>query len=71
MTPYELRLQGIDAGNASITITLEDGCISVYHHEGPLLLEVENAEDGSWDKIWETLHSLKSVTNHATQQTNQ
>ncbi len=60
MTPYEATLQGIDAGAASITISLEDGNISVHHHEGPLLLEVKNAEAGSWDKIWETLRSLKS-----------
>jgi len=61
MTPYEATLQGIEAGAAGITVTLEDGTISVHHHEGPLLLEIKNAKAGSWDKIWDTLRSLQPV----------
>lgn len=52
----------IEKGSASIKIDLDNGNITVYHGEDEdVLHKIINAEDGSWDKIWELLRSIKSV----------
>jgi hypothetical protein len=52
----------IARGSASIFITKQNGNITVYHgSDGVKLFEIKNVEEGSWDKIWKTIHSLKSV----------
>ena len=59
---YELTIEGIEAGAASILIDLEGGNIVVKHGtDGTVLKEIKNAEAGSWDKLWEGIDSIKSV----------
>ena len=61
-TNYELRTSGIESGSASIHIDLTYGKIIIKHGtHGTILKEIDNVEEGSWNKIWETLHSIKSV----------
>lgn len=50
---------GIEQGEASMLIKLEDGNIIVEHGtDKVILLEKNNVPAGSWDKIWETLNNL-------------
>ncbi len=59
---YELRTSGIEPGSASIHIDLEHGKIIVKHGTHDVILkEIDNAEEGSWDKIWDAINSIKSV----------
>lgn len=53
----------IEKGSAHMYIDLRSGNITVYHGENKktILFQVKNAENGSYDKIWKTLRSLKSV----------
>jgi len=53
----------IETGSAHIYIDLKDGNINVYHGDDmkTLLFQVKNVEQGSWDSIWKTLRSIKSV----------
>lgn len=47
-------------GAASILIELEDGNITVKHGtDGSVLLIVENALVGSWDKLWDALYAIE------------
>lgn len=54
--------QEIERGAAEIKIVLEDGAIKIYHSEGPMLGELENAPVGSWDKLWEFMESTLHIT---------
>ena len=61
-TNYELTIEGIEAGAASIHIELSGGNIVVKHGtDGSVLKEIKNAEAGSWDKLWDTINSIESV----------
>ena len=52
----------IEQGSAHIYINLSKGDITVYHGDKKrILFQVKNAEDGSWDKIWKAIRSIKSV----------
>jgi len=53
----------IERGSASMLIDLSDGNINVFHgsDNSDVLLEIKNAPRGSWDKIWNTLRSIKGV----------
>jgi len=53
----------IERGSAHIYIDMRKGNITVYHGDNmkSILFQIKNAEDGSWDKIWRTIRSLKSV----------
>lgn len=56
------KKQTVEKGAASIVIELENGKITVTHGTAAVTLhEVENAQAGSWDKIWKTIRALKSV----------
>jgi len=46
-------------GSAEIKIELTDNRITVYHGECNSILETFKAKEGDWDKIWETIRSLK------------
>ena len=46
-------------GSAEIRIKLEDNNITVYHGECNSILETFTAKGGDWEKIWETIRSLK------------
>ena len=46
-------------GSAEIRIELEDNRITVYHGECGSILETFKAKEGDWDKIWETIRSLR------------
>ena len=49
----------IDRGAASITITLDKGIILVKHgDDGTLLAHLNNAPDGTWDKLWDAMEAL-------------
>tara|TARA_B100001173_G_scaffold177490_1_gene153286 strand:+ start:1914 stop:2141 length:228 start_codon:yes stop_codon:yes gene_type:complete len=59
---YELRTSGIESGSASIRVDLEHGKIIVKHGTHDVILkEIDNVEEGSWDKIWDAINSIKSV----------
>tara|TARA_R100001440_G_scaffold74055_1_gene99153 strand:+ start:606 stop:767 length:162 start_codon:yes stop_codon:yes gene_type:complete len=49
----------INLGSAEIRIELADNWITVYHGECNSILESFKAKEGDWDKIWETIRSLK------------
>lgn len=62
----EWELVKVDGGQASILIKLEDGNIIVEHgteHNGTPLLRIDNAKEGSWDRIWATLKAIESENN--------
>ena len=51
-----------ELGEASITIELQNGNITVKHGEdGSVLLKINDVKQGSWDKLWEAIHSIESV----------
>lgn len=51
-----------ETGQASMFISLEDGNITVKHGtDKVILLHIENAEKGSWDKIWNVLYEIKET----------
>jgi len=59
---YELTIEGIDAGAASIFIELSGGKITVRHGtDNVVLKEIDNAKSGAWDKIWDAINSIESV----------
>ena len=61
-TPYELRIEGLEAGAASIFIKLSQGTITVKHGtDGTVLKQIDRAKDGSWNKIWDSINDIKSV----------
>ena len=61
-TPNELKLDGIEAGEASILITLSRGKITVIHGTDKfILMEVDRVEEGSWDKIWDAIRNIQTV----------
>ena len=49
-----------EAGQAGVSLELEDGIISVYHHEGHILLKSQAANKGDWDKIWALFDKLEN-----------
>lgn len=52
----------IDNGADHIKVELEGGTITVRHgSNNEILHEVENAEKGSWSKMWEAIRAIKSV----------
>jgi len=51
----------IEKGSAEFKVTLSDGNITITRNSGHILHEIKDAEEGSFDKIWETIRSLKSV----------
>ena len=53
----------IETGSAHIYIDMKGGNITVYHGNDmkTILFQVKNVEEGSWDAIWKTIRSLKSV----------
>ena len=53
----------INLGSANIRIELTDNCITVYHGECNSILETFKAKEGDWEKIWETIRSLKGKEN--------
>jgi len=59
------RITETESGRAGMIIELINGNIIVRHGSSTdeILLEIENAEAGSWDKIWKTLRNLKSINN--------
>ena len=51
-----------ESGAASLKIEMSDGNITVIHGTDDVVLhKIENAKQGSWNKLWETIKSLKSV----------
>lgn len=50
-----------EKGSAEINITFKNGTITVKHFDGTVLKTIENAEIGSWDKLFSTINNLKSV----------
>ncbi len=54
-----------ESGRAGMIIELINGNIIVRHGSATdeVLLEIPDAEAGSWDKIWKTLRDLKSINN--------
>lgn len=61
-TPYELTIEGIEAGAASIFIELTQGRITVKHGtDGTILKEIDKAKNGSWNKIWDTINAIERV----------
>lgn len=55
----EIQKQPTERGAASILIELEDGNIAVYHGmDSVKLAELENAPEGTWNKLWEYLEAL-------------
>ena len=56
------KIKEIERGAADINIELSAGTITVRHSEGgTILLQIEDAELGSWCKIWDTLEAIKSA----------
>lgn len=57
--------QKIETGAASVLIELSAGTVTVKHgaDDTTILLQIKNAEQGSWNKIWNALSSIKSTTN--------
>jgi hypothetical protein len=55
----------VEIGRAAMIIELINGNIIVRHGSATdeVLLEINDAEAGSWDKIWKTLRNLKSINN--------
>lgn len=52
----------IEKGSELIKIELSNGNIYVYDDsDGTVSYKIINAEEGSWEKIWELLRSIKSV----------
>lgn len=52
----------IEKGAASIFIELENGNITVKHGtDGHILHKVIDAEEGSWDKIWNTIRNIRDI----------
>jgi len=61
-TPYELRIEGLEAGDASIFIELSQGTITVKHEkDGAILKQIDRAKDGSWNKIWDAINNVEAV----------
>lgn len=49
----------VDGGEASIYIHLRDGDITVRHgQDDELLARLDNAPDGTWDRIWFSLDAI-------------
>lgn len=46
-------------GMAGVSLELGDGIISIYHHEGHVLLKSWIANKGDWDKIWNLFDKLE------------
>ena len=65
MKTIEKRITEIESGRAGMIIELINGNIIVRHGSATdeVLLEIPDAEAGSWDKIWKTLRDLKSINN--------
>lgn len=58
----------IEKGSASLYVELKDSNINVYHGDSYLLkanfdslILIENAANGSWNEIWDTIKSIKST----------
>jgi len=52
----------VEDGSASFHADLTDGTLTIKHgSSGRILHKVKNVKKGSWDKIWETILSIKSV----------
>jgi hypothetical protein len=58
----------IEKGSASLYVELKDSNISVYHGDSywlktnfDSLILIENAANGSWNEIWDTIKSIKST----------
>ena len=61
-TPYELRIEGLEAGAASIFIELSQGTITVKHGtDGTVLKRIDRAKDGSWNKIWDAINNVETL----------
>jgi hypothetical protein len=63
METTKKRITETEIGRAGMIIELINGNIIVKHGSATdeVLLEINDAEAGSWDKIWNTLRNLKSI----------
>ena len=51
-----------EQGSASIIIELRNGNIVVKHGTDKATLKsIDNAVQGSWEKIWKTLNSIQTI----------
>lgn len=58
-TMQELRDAGLEAGAASMLISLSDGCITVTHGTDKVTLaKADDVPDGTWHRLWEAMASL-------------
>ena len=48
-----------ERGHAEIRILLRDGEITVFHHEGDVVLYCAPVREGAWDALWEVLDAYK------------
>lgn len=50
-----------EPGAASVIIDLSDGVITVTHGTDDVVLQQWVAEEGDWDRIWDTIYLLAGV----------
>lgn len=54
-----------ERGQASILIDLTDGVITVKHGTAHAILAQWEANEGDWDKLWDTINNLRLVAQTA------